>query len=268
MTMSTVMRRILFDRLVRSLPNGFQRSDCLGLFRRRELCRSLCIVLNLFLIGGLQAQRTIRVLHYGAPQDAQLKEVFFYGGHQDIRKVHRVELSSWIISEPIAIMSATQSLSILDRPLNIKEGIPKSSVQVDLSDGWADTLILLCHAPESSPLPLKVQKINLSKEVFAEGGILWLNLSNVHLQGTVGGEKLSLKARDKKVMQSPSKKSIYPVKVELIPPGTKRPRGLINQMWTYTEGKRSLVFITPQDPPRYAHYKAFPIFDPPPTIKK
>jgi len=256
--MSTTMRCILT--LVRSY------SQPLSILPSRQTLGRL--VLSLFLVVSLQAQRTIRVLHYGAPQEAKLKEVFFYGGHQDIKKAHRVELSSWIISEPISIMTATQRLSILDRQLSQDETLPQGGAQVDLSDGWSDTLILLCHAPESSPLPLKVQKINLSKDVFAEGEILWLNLSKVQLIGTVGGKKLALKARDKKVTQSPAKNAIYPVKVQLIPPGAQRPRGLINQMWTYTKGKRSLVFITPQEHPRYATYKAFPIYDPPPLVKK
>ena len=227
------------------------------------------IMLRLFIVliisgwvtfGALHADRTIRVLHYGAPKDSQLKEAYLYGGGD--APIH-VELNRHNFSSQIAIDQATVTLRVLPELLEEDQAFPQDAPSVDISPDWQDTLLIFFHRPDQPLMPIKIHKINASEGVFNPGEFYWINMSDVYVGGIVGGQKLRIGPWDSAVMKCPEGEIECTVKLDYLVKGETKTRGLIRQMWAVDKETRQVVFILKRPPPRYASYYVLPFRDPP-----
>jgi len=111
-------------------------------------------------------------------------------------------------------------------------------------------------------MPIRVKAINASDDKFGPGSIYMLNFSQVSVFGTVGDKELKLKPRSSYTLKNPiNKNGAYPVKLQSIAPGDKKPRRFIKQMWSNSDTMRNVLFILPKPAPLYATYYCAPIRD-------
>jgi len=223
-----------------------------------------CLMIScLISMGDLHAERTIRVLHYGAPKDSQLKEVYIHGGGPEA--IH-VLLNRYNFSPQHTIAKETKTLRILPKLLAEGEPIPKAALSTNIPADWQDTLLILYHDPDNTDLPIKIYKINASKGVFNPGELYWINLSDVEIGGVVGGQKLRIGPRKTAVMKCPLGEIECTVKLDYLVKGETKTRGLIRQMWAINKETRQVVIIFNRPPPKYASYYVLPFRDPPKPV--
>lgn len=219
-----------------------------------------CFVSFLISIGNLHAERTIRVLHYGASNDSQLKEVYIHGaGAEPIQ----LELNRHNFSPQLPIAKETKTLKVLSRSLTQGEPFPKGVPSTDIPADWQHTLLIFYHEPKNPVLPIKIYKINASEGAFNPGELYWINLSDVYIGGVVGGQKLKIGPRKDAVMKCPSGEVECTVKLDYLVKGETKTRGLIRQMWAINKDTRQVVIIFNRPPPKYASYYVLPFRDPP-----
>lgn len=222
-----------------------------------------CFVSFLITMGNLHAERTIRVLHYGAPKDSQLKEVFIHGGGPE--PIH-VLLNRHNFTPQLPIAKETKTIRILPRLLVEDEPIPKEAPNTDIPADWQDTLLIFFHHPKNPFLPIKIYKINATEGAFNPGELYWINLSDVYIGGVVGGQKLRIGPQKTTVMKCPLGEIECKVKLDYLVKGETKKRGLIRQMWAINKETRQVVIIFNRPPPKYASYYVLPFRDPPEPV--
>tara|TARA_B110000285_G_C15051606_1_gene577307 strand:+ start:658 stop:1347 length:690 start_codon:yes stop_codon:yes gene_type:complete len=221
----------------------------------------LCALVGL---SPLSAERTVRVLHYGAPKDSNLLEAFLYGG---LPEAIPVTLNRSNFSNQIPISAETELLRVLPRLLIKDEVFPRDAPSIAIPTTWVDTLLIFFHDTTNSVMPIRIAKMNASAGVFNPGELYWINMSEVFVGGTVGAEELRIAPQKTAIMKCPTEDRECAVKLDFVVKGETSRRALIRQMWRVNKQTRQVVFILKKPAPQMASYYVLPIKDIP-EIKK
>ena len=217
---------------------------------------NIFIVSALCALGTLSAERTVRVLYYGAPKDSNLQQAFLYGG---LTESMPVTLNRSNFSEQIPIPEELEVLRVLPEPLGEDEVFPKGTPSVSIPTTWADTLLIFFHDSANEVMPIRIAKINASAGVFNSGELYWINMSEVFVGGTVGGTELRIAPKKTVIMKCPTEESECAVKLDFVVQGENSRRSLIRQMWSINKQTRQVVFILNRPAPQMAGYYVLPI---------
>ena len=219
----------------------------------------LFIVAALCGLSALSAERTVRVLYYGAHEGSNLQKAFLYAG---LTESIPVTLNRSNFSDQIPIPEEAEVLRVLPELLGEDEAFPKGTPLIAIPTTWADTLLIFFHDPTNSVMPIRIAKINASAGIFNPDELYWINMSDVFVGGTVGGQKLRLSPKKTVVMKCPSEDRECAVKVGFVVKGETSRRSLIRQMWSINKQTRQVVFILNRPAPQMAGYYVLPIKEP------
>ena len=219
----------------------------------------LFIVSALCGLSALTAERTVRVLYYGAPEGSNLQKAFLYAG---LTESIPVSLNRSNFSDQIPIPEEAEVLRVLPELLGEDEVFPAGTPSVSIPTTWEDTLLIFFHNPKNKVMPIRIAKINASSGIFNPGELYWINMSDVFVGGTVGGQKLRLPPKKTVVMKCPSEDRECAVKLGFVVKGETSRRSLIRQMWSINQQTRQVVFILNRPAPQMAGYYVLPIKEP------
>lgn len=220
-----------------------------------------CALAALLFVLPLKAERTIRLVYYGAPTDSPLKELFIYGNSSEnpAAFIH-TKLNRSNFCPPIPIAEQTTTLKLLSEPLKEGQAMPRGATTVRIDKDWQHTLLILFHSNKSkTTLPVGIHKINASPDVFGPGELYWINLSEIAIGGHVGNQKIILRPQQTKVMKCPAGEIECVVRLNYLVRGEEKSRSLIRQMWRIDERTRQVVLILKRPEPKNATYYVLPI---------
>jgi len=204
----------------------------------------------LYLVSSASAQRAARMIYFNAPDDAP-KKTFLYQQKDSVAK--ELELKSKNFAAAFKLESGDLNLRFLPAPLAVDQEIPSKAPAVRIPKEWDKVLLLVSEDKNNSVIPIRVVAINASDNVFPEGSLYFINLSNVYVQGTLGDQTLQMKPRSKKIITSPRKDvGNYGIKVESYNENTKQKSSLVEQLWRHIPTSKFVVIITNLPPPRSA----------------
>jgi hypothetical protein len=210
--------------------------------------------------SALSAERTVRVLYYGAPEESNLREAYLYAG---LPEPISVTLNRSNFSNQLSISAETEVVRVLPRKLLEDEVFPSNAPAVSIPINWVDTLLIFSHDPTNEVLPIRIAKINASEGVFNPGELYWINMSDVYVGGTVGSEELRIAPKKTVIMKCPTDDRECAVKLDFVVVGESSRRSLIRQMWAIDKATRQVIFILNRPFPQMAGYYVLPFKNPP-----
>jgi hypothetical protein len=85
--------------------------------------------------------------------------------------------------------------------------------------------------------------VGASLDTFPLGKMLWINLTKVQIEGTVGETKILIEPDATEMVDAPAANyANYKVKLGFLSPETKRVEPLISSLWRHNPEARSIVF--------------------------
>jgi hypothetical protein len=149
-------------------------------------------------------------------------------------------------------------------PSLLAEGVevPGSAPSVVIPEDWKKVLILAFEDASNAVMPIRLQAINASDNVFAPGGILIINFSELTVFGKLGDEKLVSRPSSVEFIKQPiPERGHYATSLYTYQSDSKKRRPLLKQRWQYNPGVRIITFITSAPPPRLVKLYSAPIPD-------
>ena len=106
---------------------------------------------------------------------------------------------------------------------------------------------------ENTVLPITLNAIDASDDVFGPGELLFINFSEIGVFGMVGDKKLLLKPKGTALISNPaSKREDYDVQLDSVESTIETRRWLLRQQWRHQPKQRYVVFALPMPKPRVA----------------
>lgn len=225
----------------------------------KPLClyRWLPLALTCLLASLCHGQnRPVRILYYQAPETAPTEANLYVG----VESFGKVDLPRSNFSETFEIPRGDIELSFLPGPLGPRQKLPERAPVAKIPEAWEKVLILVFQNDRNPIMPIRVQPINASDDVFGPGSIYMINFSEIGIAGDLGDQKLQLKPKSVKVVKSPiSQDGFYTAKLDAYVAVGEKPRRFIKQMWQHQSDTRQVLFILPKPAPRYATYYCAPV---------
>lgn len=202
--------------------------------------------------------RPVKVLYYLAPAGAPSEAYVYAQGKQ----VAKTELSRTSFSDTFRIPNGALRLSFLPQPLADEEAPVSRPPMVTIPKSWKKVLLLVFENKKNTVMPIRIQAINASDDKFGPGSIYMFNYSDLAIYGKVGDKTLRLKPKSTQVFKNPiDKNGYYPVNLQSLVRGEKKPRRFIKQMWSSSDQVRNVLFIMPRPAPMHATYYCAPVRD-------
>lgn len=186
---------------------------------------------------GKGASRTCRIVYLSAPETLPEK-VFLHDGTQ----AHPVELPTKNLSPEYQIPDGDVTVRLLTRELAENEqppgGAPSASIPKDIKDCY----LIVTH--QEGDVPMQVRMVGANLDTFPLGRMLWINLTPVQIEGTVGEAKILIQADGTEMADAPAAGyANYRVKLGFLSPETKRVEPLVSSLWRHNPEARSVVFV-------------------------
>ncbi len=206
------------------------------------------------------AERTVRLIYFGAPATSKLKTVYLYSNDQEKQPGPiSVDLKRRYFTKQIGISNATTQIRISDRVIAGDEEISSIRHFTHIPKDWEHTLLICLHSNDSKPLPFRIKKVNASNDRMRPGDYHWINFSNLRVAGTVGDVILRLAPGKEKLMKRPAKGEQFAVKLKFLAKGQEKPETLVRQMWRVSKTMKQIVFIYGEPPPGYVTFYVIPL---------
>ncbi|MBK1854234.1 hypothetical protein JO972_04660 [Verrucomicrobiaceae bacterium 5K15] len=229
----------------------------------KKMVRLILLLSGLLSAIGLAQEaenkgRPVKLMYYLAPADAPSEAYLYAGGKQ----VAQTELTRTNFSETFKIPQGDLLLRFLSSPLAEGQRLPKRAPLVRIPEKWQKVLLLVFEDPKNRVMPIRIQAINASDRHFGLGSIYMMNFSEAGVVGSIGDKHLKLKPKSLKIVKNPVQKNgYYPVKLNAVIRGEKKPRRLVKQMWSHSDRIRNVLFIMPKPAPQHTTYYCAPIRD-------
>ena len=225
------------------------------------LCSYQWLLVTLIsLLGALcyGQERPVRILYYQAPEGAPT-EAFIYAGNDLLGET---ELPRANFSKTFKIPRGDLQLKFLPSPLVEREKMPKRAPSAKIPESWQKVLLLVFPNEKNPLIPIRVQAIDASDNVFGPGSVYIINFSEIGIAGTVGDKELKLKPKSVEVIKNPiPENGFYPARLNAYIGDGQKSRRFIKQMWQHSDTTRQVLFIMPKPAPRYATYYCAPVGD-------
>ena len=201
------------------------------------------LILSLTATAAEKSTRTCRILFIAAPQSA-LKTLHLFDG----KTAQEVELSRMNFSPIYKVSSEAVSLALLPTappPATAAVSVvPAGAPTVGIAASIRDFYLIVTSDPANQVAPVKMQVVDANAANFKPGQMLWFNLTQNKVGGTVGTRKLVINPNSRLILEEPASRSEeYHVNIQFIPPGKERPEPLCETNWSHDPRSRSVLFV-------------------------
>jgi hypothetical protein len=188
-------------------------------------------------------------MYYGASKAAP-KTAFSYdqsGASQ------AVKLGRHHFSDSFEIPSGDVVLKFVPKQLPDNQPVPETAPQLKIPKKWKKVLIMVSEDSGNAVLPIALNAIDASDNVFGPGELLFINFTDIGIFGVVGDKKLILKPNTSALISSPAqKREDYYVQLDSVESTIETRRWLLRQQWRHQPKQRYVVFVLPMPKPRVA----------------
>ena len=151
--------------------------------------------------------------------------------------------------------SCNLKLRLLTSPVADPESIPADAPAAVVPEDHADFYLLITSDRQNPVAPVRMGIINANDTHLARGQMLWFNLTDKAVAGTVGREKITIKPGARELIKEPrSGKGDYPVDLYFLIKGDNFIHPLCETQWRHDPRSRSLVFIMTENNRRAKYY--------------
>jgi len=201
------------------------------------------LILSLAATAAEKSTRTCRILFIAAPESA-LKTLFLFDG----QTAQEVELARMGFSPVYNVSSEAVSLAMLPAappPATAAASVvPAGAPTVGIAASIRDFYLIVTSDPANQVVPVKMQVVDANAANFKPGQMLWFNLTQNKVGGTVGTRKLVINPNSRVILEEPANRSEeYHVNIQFIPPGKERPEPLCETNWSHDPRSRSVLFV-------------------------
>lgn len=209
-------------------------------FMRHLLPIVLLLVIGLPLSAEQEKQqRTCRILVLSAPGSVPASLHLFDG-----LASQEVELPRMNLSPVYKLVAGPAKLRLLDKPVLDPRNVPAEAPSVILQADM-EHIYLLVSADRSNPVaPVKMAVVNANHDQIGRGEMLWFNLTDKTVAGTLGSRTLRIAPGANQVIKEPARdREDYAVELYFRMPGDDFPHPLFETRWRHDPRSRSLAFI-------------------------
>ena len=216
---------------------------------RTLLLKTALFSVVLLITSSVSAERVARIMYYGASKAAP-KTAFAYdqSGASQVVKLGRHHFS-----DSFEIPSGDIVLRFVSKALPDDQPVPETAPQLKIPKKWKKVLIMVSEDSGNAVLPIALNAIDASDNVFGPGELLFINFTDIGIFGMVGDKKLILKPDTSELISSPaSKREDYYVQLDSVESTIDSRRWLLRQQWRHQPKQRYVVFVLPMPKPRVA----------------
>ncbi|CAA7183579.1 Unannotated, partial [Lentimonas sp. CC8] len=203
---------------------------------KNHLKVAFLVALSIFAIMSAHADRVARILYYGAPKSAP-KTSFVYtaqGEGYSRRNPQEVALERHNFSKSFLLAKGAIRLGFLPQRLPERAVFPDEAPSLSIPASWSKVLILVFEDPNNPIMPIRVEAIDASDNVFGPGELLFINYSEASIFGMVGDKKLLLKPQTTVLLSEPAKeKGSYRVKLDSVKDTIETRQWFLRQSWRH-----------------------------------
>lgn len=215
----------------------------------------LSILITCFAVAAY-GDRVARVLYYGAPAGGP--EYAFV--NQVNQEPQKVSLDRHNFSESFDVAEGSIRLYFLPSLLAEDAPMPESAPSVYVPEDWSKVLILAFQDQNNPTMPIRLKAINANDDVFAPGGVYFVNFSEMTVFGMVGEKELISQPHSLEMVTKPIKeRGSYLLKLATFKDNPNKHRPLVQQKCQYHPDVRVLTFVSPMPPPRMVKLYSVPI---------
>jgi hypothetical protein len=201
-----------------------------------------CFLLALSLsVSGAEKKspHTCRILFLNGPDSAPKTLHLFDGVKSTEVALPRMNFSPVYKLSPGAI-SVVLSPTAYALPEEVDPKAPRAKVPAGVEDFY----LLLSSDPSNAVAPVKIQVVPADESAFKKGEMLWFNLTANSVGGSVGKQKLAMKARSKTILKAPATKNEdFNVNLAFRIPGKDHLYPLCETKWLHDPQSRTVVFV-------------------------
>ncbi|WPJ96418.1 hypothetical protein SH580_01715 [Coraliomargarita algicola] len=215
----------------------------------------LSILITCFAVAAY-GDRVARVLYYGAPAGGP--EYAFV--NQVNQEPQKVSLDRHNFSESFDLTEGSIRLYFLPSLLAEDAPVPESAPSVYVPEDWSKVLILAFQDKNNPTMPIRLKAINANDDVFAPGGVYFVNFSEMTVFLMVGDKELISQPHSLEMVTKPIKeRGSYLLKLATFKDNPNKYRPLVQQKCQYHPDVRVLTFVSPMPPPRMVKLYSVPI---------
>ncbi len=208
------------------------------------------------LAAGDGAGRTCRILFVNQGNNSP-KSIQLFDGEKSLE----VELPSMNLSMIYPIPDETRKLSLTTTPVSDPAELAQDSPSVTIPAEVKHCYLLVFDDPDNKTLPLRLRLVNAGDERIGRGEMLWINLTDSTIQGSLGLQKLNVEANTEVVVGEPHKgPGSYAADLNYLKAAGQNPLPLIQGQWRHSPQSRSLVLVTnggEHQPPRILSFSDY-----------
>lgn len=204
-----------------------------------RMFRLLACLLFVASITHEVSARTCRIIFLDRPATAP-RQLYLFDGE----KIQEVELPRLNLSPVYPLPEGNLNLRFfLNAPTDL-ENIPEGAPSVEIPESTQDVYLILTSDLENTVAPVTIQTVSADSTHVSRGQMLWFNLTDKHVGGKIGSEKLDLKPLARERVSEPRQGSgDYPVELYFLIRGDSHLHPLCESKWRHDPRSRSLVFV-------------------------
>ena len=182
---------------------------------------------------------TFRILFLDRPADAPVELYLFDGASSQ-----KVELPRMNLSPVYKLRPGALKLSLLPAPADDPKNIPAGAPSATVPENQTDFYLLVASDRNNKVAPVTLRVVNANDDQLGRGQMLWFNLTDKAVAGTVGREKVALKPGARELVKEPrGGKGDYLVDLYFRVEGDDFVHPLCETSWRHDPRSRSLVFL-------------------------
>jgi hypothetical protein len=122
--------------------------------------------------------------------------------------------------------------------------VPAGAPTTRIAASILDFYLIVSSDPANQVAPVKIQVVDADAANFKPGQMLWFNLTQNKVGGTVGKRKLAINPNSRLILDEPASRSEeYHVNIRFVAPGKDYPVPLCETNWNHDPRSRSVLFI-------------------------
>ncbi len=199
-------------------------------------------------------EHTFRILFLDGPDAAPDTLHLFDGvGSQE------VDLPRMNLSKVYQLRSGDLTLRMLPAPVKDPDTVPAGAPSVTVAEAVEDFYLLVTSDPENKIAPVRLQVIAAGSDKLKPGQMLWFNLTENAVGGTVGSQNLAIRPKSRVTLDAPATGNTdYTVNISYRIPADERLYPLCETKWLHDPRSRSLAFIITNQGVRTPRILVFP----------